>query len=109
MLSYFNTYSVPVRVVSDRGSAFTSQYFEEFLNEYNVQHVLIATGTPRANGQAERINRIMTPMLAKFCGVVEKWDEYLVDVEYVLNNTVNKSIGTTPSMMLFGVNQRGRL
>lgn len=109
MSTYFNTYSTPLRVVSDRGTAFTSQYFKEFMNECNIQHVLIATGTPRANGQAERVNRVITPMLAKFCEETDQWDKHLSQVEYALNNTINKSIGTTPSKLLFGVNQRGEV
>lgn len=109
MLLYFSTYSVPLRVVSDRGTAFTSQCFRDFLSEYNVQHILIATGTPRANGQAERVNRVITPMLAKLSKTTDKWDEQLNQVQYVLNNTVNKSTGTTPSKLLFGVNQRGKV
>ena len=32
----------------------------------------------------------------------------LPDVEYVLNNTVNKTTGETPSILLFGVDQRGK-
>jgi hypothetical protein len=47
---YFQDYSRPLRIISDRGSAFRSDAFKEFVSENNVQHVLIATGTPQANG-----------------------------------------------------------
>lgn len=63
---YFRSFSVPQCVVSDRGSVFTSGDFTEFLNGYSITHVLIAVRTPRANGQIERINRLLTPMLAEF-------------------------------------------
>ena len=53
---YFSYYSRPRTLVSDRGSAFTSGEFSELLNENNVKHVKIATGSPQANGQAERVN-----------------------------------------------------
>jgi len=55
--TYFNTYSRPKALISDRGSGFTSKDFEEFLDENNVQHSKIATGSPQANGQVERVNR----------------------------------------------------
>lgn len=41
------------RVISDRGSAFTSTTFRKFCDEFNIQHILIAVAAPRANGQVE--------------------------------------------------------
>jgi len=35
------------------------------MNEWSIEHVLIAVGTPRANGQAERLNRVIVSMLSK--------------------------------------------
>jgi len=62
---HFANYSRPHTIVSDRGTSFTSSEFEEFLKDNNIRHVLIATGSPQANGQVERINRILGPLLAK--------------------------------------------
>ena len=63
--TYFGSYSKPRKLVSDRGSAFTSNKFKDFVVENGIQHILIATATPHANGQIEIINRSLTPMLAK--------------------------------------------
>lgn len=95
--------------MSDRGTSFTSSEFEEFLKENNVRHVLIATGSPKANGQVERINRVLSPLLAKIVdnSSGKYWYKILIEAEHALNNTVNKSTGDTPSQLLFGVNQRG--
>jgi len=62
---YFRAYSTPKSIVSDRGSCFTSNKFEQFLSKRNVKHLKIATGSPQANGQVERINRSIGPMMAK--------------------------------------------
>lgn len=67
---------------------------------------MIATGTPRANGQIERINRQLTTMLSKLTNERDDWDEVIDEVEYSMNNTLNKSTNFTPSMLLFGTNQR---
>lgn len=50
-------------------------------------------------------------MLAKECdaNTTGDWDKHVVKVEYALNNTVNRSTGFTPSMVLFGRNQKGTL
>ncbi|CAK9817732.1 Transposon Ty3-I Gag-Pol polyprotein [Anthophora plagiata] len=107
--TYFSNYSRPKKIVSDRGSAFTSNKFKEFLSEYVIQHVLIATATPHANGQIERINRSLTPMLSKLSFTTGSWNEALSKVEYAINNTFNRSIGNTPCKLLFGVNQTGQV
>lgn len=107
--SYFAAYSRPKRIVSDRGTAFTSLEFEEFLEEENVKHILIATGCPWANGQVERFNRSIRPMLAKLSESPALWNKVLCDVEFAINNTVNSSTGETPTKLLFGICQNGKI
>lgn len=59
------TFGNPRRVISDRGAAFTSNAFQEYCKSENIEHVLITSGVPRANGQVERINRVIIPVLTK--------------------------------------------
>ncbi|GJQ88003.1 hypothetical protein Trydic_g12929 [Trypoxylus dichotomus] len=75
----------------------------------NIKHILIATGVPRANGQVEVINMIVTHMLAKLCTDKKNWNKMLHEVEFALNNTVNSSTNETPSKLLFDVPQTGRV
>ena len=97
---YFNTYSAPKRVVSDRGSVFTSQKFEEFLTQYGVRHILVATATSHANWQIEWTNRSLTPILVKLTKAQSLWNDVLAEAEFALNNTVNRST-VTPARLLF--------
>ena len=53
----FGEFGYPRRLISDRGLAFTSKAFAEFLVGRGVKHVHNAVATPRANGQVERQNR----------------------------------------------------
>lgn len=106
--NYFNCYSRPIRIISDRGCAFTSTLFKDFMNENNIQLIHIATGTPRANGQAERVNSTIIPMITKLAPTISQWDKTLIDIEYVVNNTVNRSTNQAPAMLLYGVKQLGR-
>ncbi|XP_076385702.1 uncharacterized protein LOC143264091 [Megachile rotundata] len=82
---------------------------EEFLDSEGVDHILIAVGTPQANGQIERYNRVIAPMIAKLATAPNKWCLTLKSVEYTLNNTLCKSTGSTPSKLLFGLNQTGQV
>lgn len=58
--------------MSDRGSCFTSQEFTNFIHEQNIKHVLIARSSPQSNGQDERINRVLIPMLDKLINKHER-------------------------------------
>lgn len=102
-------YSKPLTIISDRGSSFTSHDLVKFLEGRSVKHVLIATGSPQSNGLVERVNRVLIPMLGKLVNNDgnKKWYQLLPEIEYALNNSVNKSTGETPSRLLFGINQRG--
>ncbi|GFX39857.1 retrovirus-related Pol polyprotein from transposon 17.6 [Trichonephila clavipes] len=76
------TFGNPIRIISDRGSAFTSKLFNDYCDEENIQHLQIATGVPRGNGQVERIHRTLIPVLTKLSlDDSTKWYKY-VDREY---------------------------
>ncbi|GFU79325.1 retrovirus-related Pol polyprotein from transposon 297 [Trichonephila clavipes] len=63
---------------SDRGSAFTSKLFNDYCDEENIQHLQIATGVPRGNGQVERIHRTLIPVLTKLSlDDSTKWYKYV--------------------------------
>lgn len=106
---YCETYSKPRRIISDRGTTFTSDQLKKFIDKNCIEHVLVAVSTPRANGQVERFNRVITPMIEKLCEDPTKWDKVLNHVEFAMNNTVCCSTGETPSKMLFGVDQIGEV
>jgi len=44
---------MPDRIVTDRGTAFTSKDFEKYCKSNNVKHILNAVRTPRANGHCQ--------------------------------------------------------
>lgn len=91
------------------GKFFASRDFVAFLKERNVMHVQVAVHSSQANGQVERINRSLVGILARHSDQVTyvDWVKNLGKVEFAINNTVNRSIGMTPSQALFGVGQRG--
>ncbi|KYB26210.1 hypothetical protein TcasGA2_TC033891 [Tribolium castaneum] len=96
----------PKRIISDNDTAYTSNKFRVFMQENGIQHILTATRTPQANGQIERVNRPLTAILSKFVSNhTSTWDKKLVDVEYAINNSVNRVTGETPARLLFGIEQ----
>lgn len=106
---YFAIFGVPRRIISDRGTSFTSNSFKKFVAEKGIKHVLNAVATPRANGQVERYNKTLVDALtAKSVGSADnRWDDHLPDIQWGLNNTLNKGINRTPSEALFGIRPTG--
>lgn len=106
LMVYMNYYSKPNRTITDRSTCFTSTKFESFCSNNCIQHVKTAAYTPEANGQAERVNRTLTPILAKLINDTnKKWDNLLTKIEYVYNNTYNRPIQNFPCVLLFGLDQ----
>lgn len=48
---YFGHYLRPKTIITDRDSCFTSSEFKEFMNNNEIEHIKIATGSSQANGQ----------------------------------------------------------
>lgn len=99
----FYTFGHPCRLISDRGSCFTSLEFKRFVTEFEIQHILNAVSTPRANGQVERYNRTVLDSLRAYTDRLgeNKWDQELGKIQWGLNNTLNKGTGKTPAEALF--------
>lgn len=101
------TFGNPRRIVSDRGAAFTSNAFGEYCEEEGIEHVTITTGMPRGNGQVERINRCIIPIVTKLAMEdPSKWYRFVPSVQQALNSTYQRSIATTPFKLLLGTTMR---
>lgn len=101
-------FGAPARIVSDRGTAFTSQTFRTFCLTYGIKHVLNAVAAPRANGQCERYNKTITQALATTTAGLDsnEWDSAVKQVQSALITLHNKSINATPTKALIGCEAR---
>ncbi|KAK8787039.1 hypothetical protein V5799_023187 [Amblyomma americanum] len=97
---------LPERIITDRGTCFTSKAFEEFCKTRDIQQVLNSTRHPRANGQVERVNRTFVPTIVTTMDGNDQreWDIGLKGVEAFLNTSHNKSTGRTSFEVFYGYN-----
>lgn len=102
----FRLFGNPKVLISDQGSTFTCNKFEEFCDRNTIRHVLNAVATPRANGQVERLNRTILGALLASTPEERKWDETVTDVQFAINNVPCKTTGKTPSELLYGYRPR---
>ncbi|XP_032685324.1 uncharacterized protein K02A2.6-like [Odontomachus brunneus] len=65
MRMIFDVFGAPNCLVSDRGTAFTSSEFAEFMKEYQINHQKVVVAAPWANGIAERVNRFLKSSLSR--------------------------------------------
>lgn len=103
----FATYGTPKVIISDRGSSFTSSLFKSFCAQNGVKPLLNAVATPRANGQVERLNRVIMNALLADSHPENRWDDYVRQLQFAINSTENKSTGSSPAMLMFGYIPRG--
>lgn len=104
----FYDFGVPARILSDRGTSFTSTAFQKFSNKLGIKHVLNAVACPRANGQAERFNQTILNSLStqNSSGHERDWDKCLGKIQWGINNTINASTQKTATEAMFGMKLR---
>jgi transposase InsO family protein len=49
-------FGVPNRIITDNGTQFKSQYFQEYCEDISIQLCFTSIAHPRSNGQVERAN-----------------------------------------------------
>ncbi|GFU72219.1 transposon Tf2-6 polyprotein [Trichonephila clavipes] len=97
----------PARIITDKGSAFTSSSFEDYCKKQNILHIFITTGLPRSNGQIEKQNSTLIAVLSKLSvDDPEKWYSHVPHLQEILNSTFQRSIKMTPFELLFGTKMK---
>ncbi|GFX59635.1 hypothetical protein TNCV_3754001 [Trichonephila clavipes] len=97
----------PARIITDKGSAFTSSSFEDYCKKQNILHISITTGLPRSNGQIEKQNSTIIAVLSKLSvDDPEKWYSHVPHLQEILNSTFQRSIKMTPFELLFGTKMK---
>ncbi|GFT40407.1 transposon Tf2-9 polyprotein [Trichonephila clavipes] len=101
------TFGNPHRIITNKGTAFTSKEFREYCENENIQHLSITTGIPRGNGQIEWIHSSLIPILSKLSiDDASKWYKFVPAVQRTLNSTISRSTQMTPFQLLTGVKMR---
>ncbi|UYV67076.1 hypothetical protein LAZ67_4003830 [Cordylochernes scorpioides] len=97
----------PRQIITDQGTAFTSNDFKEYCKEESIEHCCITTGVPRGNGQVERINRTIVSVLTKLSiDNPQEWHKHVRKLQKALNSTHQRSIRMSPFELLVGVKMR---
>ncbi|KAI3685864.1 hypothetical protein L6452_35125 [Arctium lappa] len=96
-------HGIPLSIVSDRDSRFTSNFWEGFQKELGTRVKLSTAYHPQTNGQSERTIQTLEDML-RSC-VIDfggNWDSHLPLVGFAYKNSYHSSIGMAPFEALYG-------
>jgi hypothetical protein len=96
-------HGVPKKIVSDRGSQFTSKFWEKLHESMDTKLNFSSTYHPQTNGQTGMTNQILEDML-RACALKygKNWDKSLPYVEFSYNNSYQASIKMAPYEALYG-------
>jgi transposase InsO family protein len=96
-------HKVPKKIMSDRGSQFTSKFWEKLHKSMDTKLNFSSTYHPQTDGQTDRTNQILEDML-RACALKYKksWDKSLPYAEFSYNNSYQVSIEMAPFETLYG-------
>jgi transposase InsO family protein len=96
-------HGVPKKIVSDKGSQFTSKFWEKLHESMDTKLKFSSAYHPQTDGQTERTNQILKDML-RVCGLKygRSWDKSLAYAEFSYNNSYQASIKMAPYEALYG-------
>jgi IS30 family transposase len=96
-------HGVSKKIMSDRGSKFTSKFWEKLHESMDTKLNFSSAYHPQTDGQTERTNQILEDMLRACALKYEKsWDKSLPYAEFSYNNSYQASIMMDPYEALYG-------
>ena len=104
---YFQLFSAPAYLVSDRGAAFMSEVIELLCKAYGVQKLRTSSNHTQTNGQVECMNQMLICMIGKLEEDKKaRWSHHLPQLLLAYNATCSAVTGYSPHFLLFGSRPR---
>lgn len=96
-------YGMPVGIVSDRGSVFTSEFWRLVCSAIGAKRKLSTAFHPQTDGQTERQNQTLKHYLQAYVDQEQSnWATMLHTAEFAYNRSKLQSIGSSPFELLMG-------
>ncbi|GJW96548.1 putative reverse transcriptase domain-containing protein [Tanacetum coccineum] len=100
-------HGVPISIISDRDSHFTSRFWQSMQNALGTQLDMSTAYHPETDGQSERTIQTLEYMLqACVIDFGKGWERHLPLVEFSYNNSYHASIKAAPFETLYGQKYR---
>ncbi|CAD5221203.1 unnamed protein product [Bursaphelenchus okinawaensis] len=101
--SYITVYGIPETIVSDQGTEFTGNPFQQLCAQMGIEHKTTTPYNPQADGTVERQNKTLCAMLSSYLSRGgTNWDEFIKLISFAYNTTPNPVLKFSPYFILFG-------
>ena len=104
----FKLHGVPLSMVSDRDSKFTSEMWQSVMQRLGIQLKMSTSNHAATDGQTERVNRIIKKMFQTHYLENQDigWYDAIPLMEFAYNNSFQESIGCSPFRADLGIQPR---
>ncbi|KAF1319508.1 reverse transcriptase, partial [Globisporangium splendens] len=102
----FRLHGLPVEIVSDRDTRFTSKFWRALFGLLDTKLSMSTAAHPETDGQTERVNRVLEDVLRSYATSFKEWSEFLPLAEFALNNSTHVSTGHSPFYVNYGIHPR---
>ena len=104
LLKYvFRLHGLPLDIVSDRGSLFTSNFFRELTRLLRIRQKMSTAFHPQTDGQTEKTNSTLEQYLRMFVNYEQdNWVDLLPFAEFAYNSSISTSSKESPFYANFG-------
>ncbi|GMG42416.1 unnamed protein product [Ambrosiozyma monospora] len=99
----FKHHGIPQHITSDKDIRFMANFWHTIHKALGTELLFTTTNHPAADGQSERMMRVLNQLLRSYCDeYYNKWDTLLAVVEFAYNTTYQKSIDDVPFRIDYG-------
>jgi hypothetical protein len=102
-IQFVSENSCPLNIVSDRGSEWINNIFQQVVKTLKIKLNLTTAYHPMANGKTERMNGVIKTCLSHVSSTDQlTWDESIPHVILAINTAYQTSIGDIPFFLFHG-------
>jgi len=106
----FRLHGLPSSILSDRGSQFTSKFFQALCSSLGISLNLSSPFHHQTNGQTERVNSVIEQYLRCFSNYKgNNWTKFISLAEFSYNNVIQESAKQSPFFLNYGFHPRHSL
>ena len=103
----YGQHGMPENWVTDRGSLFTSHFWETFCAHLSILCRYSSAFHPQTDGQTERQNQTLEQYLRTFVNYQQDdWAQWLIVAAFAYNNSVHTTTGVSPFFAAYGRHPR---
>lgn len=103
----WSQHGLPKQIISDRGTQFAAQLFQEWCQLLEIKSSMSTTYHPQTDGQTERVNQTLEQYLRAYVDYQKTdWSWLLHSAEFAYNNATHESTKESPFFLEYGRHPR---